>query len=128
VTIRLDFEIQKHSLPAIYHKLCWLLMNVLHGHNYSSYYYKVIVATTMLLMISFAPRVVNSREPRSEWHQSWVGCWSRLDPFHDVDLCFGHRIYVVNDFGRPQSQPFQRDAGGARGNAERLQSKFPLDP
>jgi hypothetical protein len=32
VTIRLDFEIQKHPLPAVYHKLCWLLTNVLHGH------------------------------------------------------------------------------------------------
>ena len=31
VTIRLDFEIQKHPLPAVYHKLCCLLTNVLYG-------------------------------------------------------------------------------------------------
>ena len=31
VTIRFDFEIQKHSLPAVYHKLCWLLTNILYG-------------------------------------------------------------------------------------------------
>ena len=31
VTIRFDFEIQKHPLPAVYHRLCWLLTNILYG-------------------------------------------------------------------------------------------------
>lgn len=32
VTIRLDFEIQLHPLPAVLHKLCVILFQVLHGH------------------------------------------------------------------------------------------------
>ncbi len=33
VTIRFDFELSKNHLPAIYHKLCSLLTNVLLGHH-----------------------------------------------------------------------------------------------
>lgn len=32
VTIRLDFEIQTHPLPAVVHKLCTILFQALHGH------------------------------------------------------------------------------------------------
>jgi hypothetical protein len=31
VTIRFDFELQKNLLPAVFHRLCCLLTNVLHG-------------------------------------------------------------------------------------------------
>eukprot|EP00934_Nitzschia_sp_Nitz4_P009165 Nitzschia sp. Nitz4//scaffold31_size150131//23864//28795//NITZ4_002813-RA/size150131-snap-gene-0.68-mRNA-1//1//CDS//3329547614//9155//frame0 len=31
VTIRFDFEMDKNPLPAVYHRLCWHLANVLHG-------------------------------------------------------------------------------------------------
>ena len=33
ITIRFDFELAKNHLPAIFHKLCWLLTNVLQGHH-----------------------------------------------------------------------------------------------
>ncbi|CAJ1967863.1 unnamed protein product [Cylindrotheca closterium] len=32
ITIRLDFEIQIHPLPAVVHKLCSILFHALHGH------------------------------------------------------------------------------------------------
>lgn len=33
VTIRFDFELQKNHLPAVTHKLCWQLTNILHSHH-----------------------------------------------------------------------------------------------